>query len=373
MAGVLKLESSIEFLQLLSDKEKEEQIREAISEVISSKSFIGGELVEKFETTFAHRVGAKYCVSVNSGYDALALSIKSLDLAAGARAIVPGHTFAATWYAAHNNNLKLLPIDIDSTDACMNTRLLPVDINETDVIMPVHLYGHSAQIEKITHLRQKYGCSIIEDCAQSFGTELNSRRIGSHGNINCWSFYPGKNLGALGDGGAITTDCPVRYNNLKKIRNYGGDQKYKHDMFGVNSRLDALQAAILLVNLRWIERENERRRDIASFYLNNIKNEYIELVRPQTNVNSSWHLFVLRVSNREHLQNYLEQSGVASSIHYPYHLPDLPLFNSYKTANLPKSKQHANQCLSVPIGPHLTDLEVEKITQVLNDYQPSIF
>lgn len=367
LEGIFRLEK-IRFLELLSSRDKEEEIQHAVSEVISSKTFIGGEIVEKFEEKFAQRVGAKYCVSVNSGYDALSLALKSLNLTPGSKIIVPGHTFVATWLAVVNSGHEIIPIDINTSDCCINfTKILEKNIN-ADAMLPVHLYGHACNMRRINEIRDELNIAVIEDCAQSFGAWLDGTPIGGHGNTCCWSFYPGKNLGCIGDGGAITTDSRDQFLSLKRLRNYGGLKKYEHDSLGLNSRLDTLQAAVLSVQLRWIDRENLRRQEIAKYYVNNIKNAKLEIIQPNDKSLSAWHLFVVRVDDREAFMNFTSQKNIECGIHYPLNLTHLKPFRRFQDAHLPVSLDHAKRCVSIPIGPHLTDQQVEYISDTINEY-----
>ena len=268
------------------------ELDEAVLRVLDSGRYILGEEVEKFESEWAEYCGSKFAVGVGNGFDALFLALKASDIGEGDEVLVPSFTFIATWLAVSRTGAKPVPVDCDYRTFNIDSGLIERAITpKTRAIIPVHLYGQPADLLEIREIASKYSLEIIEDAAQAHGAEYHGRRIGGHGNVACWSFYPGKNLGAAGDGGAITLNCEVTYKKLKNISNYGSDRKYHHTHQGVNSRLDEVQAAILSVKLKYLDLMNLRRQKIAEFYLNHLKDALFTLPHVAKNRTPVWHQF----------------------------------------------------------------------------------
>ncbi len=346
------------------------EIDESIRRVLESGCYIGGDLVESFEYNFAEFCQAKYAVCVGNGFDALTLSLLALELSHGDEVIVPGHTFIATWLAVERCGLVPIPVEPSINSYNIDVAQIEAAITpRTRVIMPVHLYGEPANLTAIRAIADQYHLHVIEDAAQAHGACYGSRRIGSHSELVAWSFYPGKNLGALGDGGAITTNSAVLANKVRLLRNYGSAEKYIHTLKGVNSRLDPIQAAILNVKLQYLDKWNARRQDIATTYLNELSDTPLTLPCTACDVTSSWHLFVVQHPKRDMLQNHMKQCGVQTMIHYPTppHLQgafsDMPMRQSlYRTELL------ANNILSLPIGPHLSSKDVNATISAIKNF-----
>lgn len=296
------------------------EIEFAIKRVIERGHFILGNEVEMFEKEFADFCETKYCISVGNGFDALSLILQSFDFEKGDEIIVPANTFIATILAISANHLVPVLVEPNINSFNIDPKRIEEKItSRTKAILVVHLYGQSADMGSILDIAKKYKLKVIEDAAQAHGARCNGKRVGSIGDAAGFSFYPGKNLGALGDGGAITTNDSDLANRLKILRNYGSKQKYVHIEKGINSRLDEIQAVVLRIKLRYLENDNKERRKVANHYLNNIDNS--EIKKP-TIINGDplshvWHLFVIRTNNRDRLQKYLFSHGVETLIHYP--------------------------------------------------------
>ena len=257
-------------------------------------------MVEKFETNWAKYCGVPHCVGVGNGFDALVLALKALDIGHGDEVLVPAHTFFATWSAVSTVGAVPVPIDVFQDTFNIDAERLELSItNKTKAIIAVHLYGQSADLEKIQNVCANNNLFLIEDAAQAHGVAYKNKKIGGHGDIVCWSFYPGKNLGAFGDGGAVTTNNQDLATKIRCLSNYGSKVKYHHDLLGINSRLDPIQAAVLDVKLKYLDTWNKRRQTIASKYIKNFVD--LPVVTPLTAEFSShvWHLFVLQLENRD--------------------------------------------------------------------------
>ncbi len=358
----------IKFLNLNSAyKEIKRELNNTIQETIDQDSFILGRSVEKFEKEFANFTGSNYTVSLGSGLDALQLSIKGLGVKPGDEIIVPSHTFIATWIAVSLCGAIPIPVEIDLDTYNINYKEIEKEITEkTKAIVVVHLYGQSADLDEINKIAKKYSLYVIEDAAQAHGVQYKNKRVGSHSDIVAWSFYPGKNLGCFGDGGAITTNKEDIAKRIKCLRNYGSEEKYIHNEIGINSRLDSIQASILSVKLKYIEEWNSRREVIAKRYLNEIDNSEIILPKISNYSTHVWHLFVIRTKKRERLKSYLGKNGINTLIHYPIPPHKQKAYNL--DISLPIAEEVAETILSLPIGPHLSKGEVSYIIDILNNF-----
>lgn len=339
------------------------EIDTAIARVLRSGQFVLGENVRSFETEWAAHVGARHCVAVGNGLDALKLSLMALGVSVGDEVIVPSNTFIATWLAVSAVGATPVPVEpVEATGNLDSERVRRAITVRTRAIVPVHLYGHPADVDALTSLGVTCGIPIVFDAAQAHGASYRSRPVGSYGSASTWSFYPGKNLGAFGDGGAITTDDEALAEKLLALRNYGSKQRYRHDVLGTNSRLDELQAAVLRVKMRRLADWNRRRTHIADEYAERLSGLPVRLVEPLPATTSSWHLYTIRILDRDALSSHLAQEGVESLIHYPVppHLSGAYRAR-YGSNPLPIADRIAVETLSLPIGPHLTDGQVDRV------------
>lgn len=363
----------ISFLNIKSSyDELEGEIDTAIKRVLKSGNYILGDEVKNFEDEFSKFCQVDYCVSVASGLDALKIGLLALGVNAGDEVIVPSNTYIATWLAVTHCNATIVPVEPNPITNNINENLIEKAItSNTKVIIPVHLYGQPAEMDKILDIAKKYGLKVLEDAAQAHGAIYKGKRIGGHGDIVAWSFYPGKNLGAFGDAGAITTNNSEIAQHISKLRNYGSADKYYNEIIGYNSRLDSIQAAILREKLKLLDEWNSRRNVIANRYINEIKNNKIELPIIKKNIISAWHQFVIKTNNRDKLINYLYSYGVETLIHYPIPPHKQKAYSNYK--HLKKefliAEKIATEIISLPIGPHQNDQETSKIIEILNNFK----
>ena len=361
---------TIPFLDLKKGyAELREEIHEAMYKSLDRGWYIGGEDVESFESEYSKYVSAGHCIGVANGLDALRIALTAMEVRAGDEVIVPSNTFIATWLAVSHTGATIVPVEPDDNTYNINPSNVESAITtRTKVIIPVHLYGQPADLDPILEIGKKYGIHILEDAAQAHGARYKGRRIGSHGDAVAWSFYPGKNLGALGDGGAITTNNAALAKRIRLLRNYGSSKKYHHEFIGFNSRLDPLQAAVLSVKLRHLDEWNNRRKAIAQTYLTALsKSEYIIPTLVEGS-DSSWHLFVIRSMERDLLQKNLRDKGIETLIHYPVapHQQQAYYNQGWKRGSLPIAEKMADEILSLPIGPHQTMLNTEEVIEALN-------
>lgn len=340
--------------------ELKHEIDEAVLRVMGSGWYVLGEEVESFEAEFASYCSANHCIGVANGLDALTLSLRALDVGPGDEVIVPSNTYIATWLAISATGATPVPVEPDPATHNIDVARIEAAITErTRVILPVHLYGQPVDLDPILSLAVQYDLRIVEDAAQAHGARYRGTRIGAHGDLVCWSFYPGKNLGALGDAGAVTTRNADLATRLRKLRNYGSEKKYINDIKGVNSRLDPIQAAILRVKLRYLDEWTERRRHIATLYSTALERTDLILPHIPNWAEPVWHLYVVRSQAREHFQAALAKQNIDTLIHYPVP-PHMQL--AYAEMNitpdtLPLARQLAREVISLPIGPHLQDAE----------------
>jgi dTDP-4-amino-4,6-dideoxygalactose transaminase len=346
------------------------ELEEAVLRASRSGWYIGGPEVEAFEAAYAEYTEARYCVGVGNGLDALVLALRALDVGVGDEVIVPSHTFIATWLAVSAVGATIVPVEPPLGSYNIEVEGIKKAITpKTKVIMPVHLYGIPADMDAICALAKTHGLHVVEDAAQGHGAKVRGRRIGSHGDVVAWSFYPGKNLGALGDGGAVTTNNEALAKRMRMLGNYGSQVKYHNQEKGVNSRLDPIQAAVLNVKLKYLDAWNARRRDIANIYNAELKNTHLALPTTPNWAEPVWHLYVVRTAQREQLQNTLRQADIGHLIHYPIppHLQEAYQALNLKPGSLPIAEQYANEVLSLPIGPQLYKQSLEQVIDVLAD------
>ena len=357
----------VEFLNLKRvNAPHENEIQKAIQGVIDSGWYILGAEVEAFESEFAEYCGAAHCIGVANGLDALHLVLRAYGIGPGDEVIVPSNTFIATWLAVSEAGAVPVPVEPDSCTYNLDpTRLEAAITSSTRAIMPVHLYGQPADMDAINAIALKHGLRVIEDAAQAHGARYKGRRTGALADAAGFSFYPGKNLGALGDGGAITTNDATLAATLRKLRNYGSSQKYHHDVKGVNSRLDEMQAAVLRVKLRYLDQENAARQIVANQYLDALRDTSLVLPEVLANVEPAWHLFVVRTHEREHLQNCLRERGIGTMVHYPIACHLQAAYAGGQWPALPLAERLQHEVLSLPMAPYLSAAEVAIVTQGL--------
>ena len=360
---------SVRFLDLKSThKEIQEEIQEAISAVFDSGIYIGGDSVNEFENNYAKYLGAKYCVGVANGLDAIKLSLMALNIKDGDEVIVPSHTFVATWLAVSELGAIPVPVEPDTDIYSINISQIEEAITKkTKAIIPVHLYGQPVDMDKIIIIAKKYGLYVIEDAAQAHGATYKDKKIGSHGDLVAWSFYPGKNLGAIGDAGAVTTNNKEYAEKIRALGNYGSRIKYINEEKGINSRLDPIQAAVLNVKLKFLDTWNQQRKAIATSYLNEIDNEVLVLPSKMSLSDSVWHVFPVRSVNRDEIIKKLKNDDIETLIHYPVPPHKQKIYShNYKNFNLDLSEKISNELLSLPIGPHMNFEDVEFVVRKVN-------
>lgn len=349
-------------------EELKADINAAVSNSLASGRYIGGPEVDTFETAFADFTQASYCVGVGNGLDAIRLALEAMGVGPGDEVLVPSNTFIATWLAVSQVGATPVPVEPDPTTHNITVDGLAAAITDnTRVILPVHLYGCPAPIDDIVELARCHNLWVLEDAAQAHGARWKGRAIGSHGDAITWSFYPGKNLGAYGDGGAVTTDNQDLAQRIRMLSNYGSQQRYVHTLQGINSRLDPVQAATLSVKLAHLENWNKRRRDIATRYTAALSGlPDLILPSPPQAADPVWHLYVIRHPRRDALQDWLTEQGVQTLIHYP--CPPHQQ-GAYATgASLPISEQLASEVLSLPIGPHMTESEIDRVIDAVTAF-----
>jgi dTDP-4-amino-4,6-dideoxygalactose transaminase len=351
------------------NKYKEEYNKAAL-DVLKSGIYILGENVTKFENNFKEYIGTKYCVGLNSGLDSLIFALKALNIKEGDEVIVPANTFIATVFAITENKAKPIFVEPDEFFNLDYKKIEEKITKNTKAIITVHLYGQASNLDKIQEISKKHNLFLIEDCAQSHGSNYKNKKTGTWGDIGCFSFYPTKNLGGFGDGGIITTNNHEIYKRIKLLRNYGSDKKYIHEIEGYNSRLDEIQASLLNVKLKYLEEIKNERKIIAQKYLDGIKNTNIILPKIAPNSEHVWHLFVIQTKDRENLKRYLEKKGIQTQIHYPIapHLSECYKYLGYKKGDFSITEKLSNEILSLPLYNGMKNEEIEYIIKILNNY-----
>lgn len=346
------------------------EYEQAALRVLRSGWYVLGREVEAFEAEFANYVGAKFCVGVNSGLDALTLSLRALKICAGDEVIVPANTYIATILAITENGATPVLIEPDEFYNLDSSKIERAITPKTKAIMVVHLYGQAADMEKISEIAARNKLKLLEDCAQSHGARFNGKMTGTFGAAGCFSFYPTKNLGGFGDGGAIVTDDAELARTLKMLRNYGSEVKYHNELAGVNSRLDEMQAALLRVKLSHLEELNAERKRIAARYFDGIKNPRLTLPKIRDGAEHVFHQFVIRTERRDDFKAYLESRGIKTVIHYPIppHLSECYRQLGYVRGDFPITERYADEVLSLPLFNGMTDEEIDFVIEVCNGY-----
>ena len=362
----------VKFLDLKSQYyDIQPEIDKAIQNVIENSTFIGGEHVAQFEDSFSNYVGTDYCIGVGNGTDALEIAIEALDMPIGSEIIVPANSFIASSEAVTRSGHRVVFVDIDTESYVISIEDLKKRITlKTKAIIAVHLYGHPCDMDELAKIAKEYNLYIIEDCAQAHGAEYKGKRVGGIGDIATFSFYPGKNLGAYGDGGAITTNNLELSTQCRKIANHGRTAKYDHDFEGRNSRLDSLQAAILNVKLKYLDGWIDKRIQVADKYLLELDGvEDITLPVKQDWAKQAYHLFVIRTNRRDELKSYLTEKDIQTGVHYPISLPKLKAYQYTKQANDQIfANTSDNSLLSLPIGEHLTGEDIAYVVNTVKSF-----
>jgi len=340
------------------------EIDVAMEAVIKSSAFIGGQYVKKFEEEFAQYIGSKYCVGVGNGTDAIYIVLRALGIGTGDEVITVANSFIATSEAITLTGARVVFVDCDSQTYNIDCSKVRAAITpRTKAIVPVHLYGQPADIKTINAIAREYNLYIVEDAAQAHGAEYNGCRIGTLGSASCFSFYPGKNLGAYGDGGAIVTNDKSLAYRCRMIANHGRLKKYDHEFEGVNSRLDGLQAAILSVKLKHLDDWTQKRRANAILYKDLLIDSGVICPFESLNVKHVYHLFVIQVANREEIQKYLNIKDIATGIHYPIPLPNLMAYRylGYHTNDFPNATELSTKILSLPMFAELERAQIDYV------------
>jgi len=362
---------NVPFLDLKKNYDKiSNEITNEINYLFTKCDFILGEKVSIFENNFANYLGIKHFIGYANGTDALEIAIKALDLNENDEVIVQGNTYIATALGVLNNNIKLVLCDIDEKTYMIDIEKLKNKINKnTKAIIIVHLYGLVPDMDEILQICNNNKLFLIEDCAQAHGALWKDKKVGSFGDISCFSFYPGKNLGAYGDGGGIGTNNNELNQIIRKIMNLGCKIKYHHELIGRNSRLDTIQASILNVKLKYLDECNELRRKNANLYINNLKHiKDITLPIYHNNCTPVYHLFVIKTRYRNELKKYLEKKNITCLIHYPISLSETEALKDFKFTDLNNCIKNSNEILSLPMYPELTEDEINYVCDNINNF-----
>ncbi len=352
-------------------KKIKQEIMDSIERVYDSNWYILGKEVELFEEEFADYCGVDYCIGVSNGLDALHLILRGYDIGIGDEVIIPSNTYIATALAVSYSGAKPVLVEPDKCTYNINTDLIESAItSRTKAIIPVHLYGQPCDMDIINNIAKKFSLKVIEDSAQAQGAHYKCKKTGSLGDASGMSFYPGKNIGALGDAGCITTNDKQLYEKIISLRNYGSSKKYYNTYKGFNSRLDEIQAAILRVKLKYLDEYNNERKNIANYYLNNIKNKDIVLPYKCINVEHVYHQFVVRCDNRNALKKYLSENNIDTMIHYPVPIHKQKAYEELKhlSDSLKITEKLSDTILSLPIYPYMSLDNLKYIVDIINNF-----
>jgi dTDP-4-amino-4,6-dideoxygalactose transaminase len=362
---------SVPFLDLgRLHQEIRNPLDEAFRRVLDSGWFVMGPELEAFETEYAQYCEVRHCVGVGSGLDALHLLLRAYGIGSGDEVIVPSNTFIATWLAVSECGATPVPVEPNAGTHNIDSSAIRAAITgRTRAVIPVHLYGQPADMDPINELARAHDLIVIEDAAQAHGARYKHRRVASLGDAAATSFYPGKNLGALGDGGAILTNDGAIAEKVRRLRNYGSSVKYRHETPGYNSRLDEMQAAFLRVKLRVLDKWNARRRDIALQYSQLLSGANVDLPFVPGYAESVWHLYVIRSRQRDALKKKLEQQGISTMIHYPVPPHRQACYPDYHGRSLPLADTLASEVLSLPMSPMLKEDAVQWIAHTVKRHQ----
>jgi len=347
-------------------RELKPELDAAMQRVLDSGWFILGDEVESFEQSWAKACGADHAVGVGTGLDALVLGLRALSIGPGDEVIVPAHTFVATALAVTYAGATPVFADVDLGTGNLTAELAAPHItSRTKAILVVHLYGQPADLDELLELTRAHGLQLVEDAAQAHGATYKGKPLGGHGAFAAWSFYPGKNLGAFGDGGALTTNDDALAQKVRTLRNYGSPTKYVHEEAGVNSRLDSLQAAVLGVKLAHLEAWNARRAELAAIYDDTLPRDIVQPMERGADRTSSWHLYVVRTAHREKVQAALADAGIGTVVHYPIPCHLQPVYAAEHQGPFPHAEKLGLEVLSLPISPHHTEEQARKVADCL--------
>lgn len=348
----------------------QKEYEEKALDILRKGWYILGNEVEEFEKEFANYIGADYCVGLASGLDALWISFKLLGIKAGDEVIVQSNTYIASVMGITMNGATPIFVEPDDYHNINSSKIEEKITDRTKAILVVHLYGQATEMKKIREICDKYNLYLVEDCAQSHGAKFNGKMTGTFGDIGCFSFYPSKNLGCFGDGGAIVTNNADLAQRFRVFRNYGSEKRYHNMIVGTNSRLDELQAGLLRVKLIHLNKLNSEREDIALNYLKRIKNPYIKLPQIKENCTSVWHLFVVETSYREELIEYLNKKNIGTIIHYPIppHLSEAYGYLGYRKGDFPIAERKADTVLTLPLYNGMTEEEQDYVIETINSF-----
>lgn len=362
----------IPFMNLSRQYESiKEEVKSAMDDVMKITAFSGGPFVQKFEESFAEWCDAKYASAVSNGTEALHMAMIALDLQEGDEVIIPANTFIATvWGPMY---MKATPVFVDCDPDTWEIDVTKVEekiTSNTKAIIGVHLYGQPCDMDALIAIGEKHGIAVIEDAAQGHGATYKGRTVGSLGDMACFSFYPGKNLGTFGEGGGVTTNNRAHYDKIQLVKNHASEEKYFHQELGYNCRMGGLEGAVLSVKLKHIDKWNNRRREIAKAYQTQLTTDKVKMQAQPEWSNSVYHLFVVTVDDREHFMNYLKENGVYSGMHYPVscHLQKACAHLGHKKGDFPNAEYLAAHCVSLPMFPELRDDELAKTIEVINAY-----
>lgn len=352
----------------------QEEYEEKAIEVLRSGWYILGKEVEIFEQEFADYIGTKYCASVANGLDALKISFHMLGIGYGDEVLVQGNTFIASVMGITLNGATPVFIEPDSYYNMDPSKIEEKITCRTKAILVVHLYGQASKMDDILEIADKYNLKVVEDCAQSHGAKYSGKITGTFGHLACFSFYPTKNMGAFGDGGAIVTNDERLYKKIKLYRNYGSDKKYYNKIVGINSRLDEMQAGLLRVKLKHLDTLNREKEKLSSVYLNELDNDNFLLPKIRKLATSVWHQFVIRCSNRNQLAEYLYSNGVKTIVHYPIppHLSEAYSHLKISCEGLSITEAYANEVLSLPLYNGMLKEEQDRVIELLNRWRKKI-
>lgn len=361
----------VKFLDLQKINEQYRgEIDEAIKNVLDSGWYLLGKQDEKFEKNFAEYCGTKHCIGVANGLDALRLIIKAMGFKEGDEIIVPANTYIASILAISDNGCTPVLVEPDINTYNIDPELVEEKITDkTKAILVVHLYGRVVEMQKIWDLAKKYNLKVIEDSAQGHGAIYQGKRTGNLGDASGFSFYPGKNLGCLGDGGAVTTNDDDLAQKIRALRNYGSHVKYHNIYQGLNSRLDEIHAAVLDVKLNYLDADNQKRSEIAKYYLANIKNPLVVLPDFKEEKSHVWHVFVVRIENRDEFQKYLTEKGIQTLIHYPIPPHKQEAYKELNHLSFPITEKIHREIISLPISPVMTAEEIKQVVDAVNGYK----
>lgn len=349
----------------------QDEFEEKVLEVLRSGWYVLGKEVKSFEEEFAAYTGAKYCVGLASGLDALWLAFRILGIGAGDEVIVQSNAYIASVMGITINGATPVFVEPDEYNNIDADRIEEKITDKTKAILVVHLYGQASNMEVIARIAKKYNLRLVEDCAQSHGAAFNGKMTGTFGDIGCFSFYPSKNLGAFGDAGGIITDDEKIAQDFRMYRNYGSEKRYYNKVVGANSRLDEMQAGLLRVRLSHLDELNQERAELCNRYIERIKNNNIELPRTRDGATTVWHQFVIRCKRREELLAHLDKCGVGTLIHYPIppHLSEAYSYLGYHQGSFPVAEKYAGEVLSIPLYNGMTEEEQDRVIESINAFK----